>query len=389
MLAVRRSLATLGVLTLVALGGASAHAQTSPALETPRARLDAAVHCPATFADRAREPVLLVHGTFTDDNYNFAWNYLPALQNLGYDVCTVTLPDHSLGDMQIQAEYVVHAVRVMAARSGERVDIVGSSQGTLHPRWAVRWWPDVRASVDDLVQLAAPNHGTSVTAFGTSFGRCFASCWQMRQGSDYINALNAGDPTPDGVDVTSLYTLTDELVQPQLPTSTSALEGASNIPLQSLCPGRPVDHVTISTGDAVGFALTVDALEHEGPADPGRFEVTTCLQPFIPTTNPLDLLTTDGSASFQGQYVDGEPPLKAYARGAASAGASPLTPGVSDAGAEVLPAALPASGADVLGLGATGVTAVALGLALLSSADGRRGAPTAAPSRRRRAAARR
>lgn len=88
----------------------------------------------------------------------------------------MTLPDHSLGDMQIQAEYVAYAIRQIAARSGELVDIAGASQGTLHPRWAIKWWPDIRTLVDDLVQLAAVNHGTTATRLGTSFGRCFPSC---------------------------------------------------------------------------------------------------------------------------------------------------------------------------------------------------------------------
>ena len=357
-----------------------------PALEVPEAALKAALHCPPAFDDAEHVPVLLVHGTFTDDDYNWAWNYLPALRTAGFDVCTVELPDHSLGDMQVQAEYVVYAVRQMAARSGERVSMIGASQGTLHPRWAVKWWPDVRDLTEDIIQLAAPNHGTAVTALGTSFGSCFAACWQMSQGSNYIAALNEGDETPGDISYTSVYTLTDELVAPQLPTSTSMLDGAANIATQDVCPARPVDHVSISTGDAVGYALALDALTHDGPADVSRFDITTCAQPFIPGTNPADLFSVQGSAAFDGEYVTEEPPLKAYA-----ASASAQQDGSSD-GAQSAPSeepepapesappneevpvgeddvavegvSLPATGTNVLRLVATGLALISAGLVL-------------------------
>ncbi len=291
-----------------------AAAEEGPALETPVAALDAALFCPATFADERYDPVLLVHGTVTDDDYNWGWNYVPGLRALGFDVCTVELPDHSLGDMQVQAEYVVHAVRRVSVLADDAVDIIGASQGTLHPRWAVKWWPDVRERVHDLIQLAAPNHGTMTAGLSASFGRCYASCWQMKQGSNYIEALNATDEAPGDIAYTSISTLTDELVVPQLPTSTSDLAGASNIATQDVCPARPVDHVTVSTGDAVAFALALDALTHEGPADPARFDIVTCAQPFIPATNPADLFSSGGSAAFDGQFGEAEPPLKPYAR---------------------------------------------------------------------------
>jgi hypothetical protein len=369
-----RFLLGLSFAVLVTLVPASAgNAESSPALETSVAALDKALHCPTAFDDTKNEPVLLVHGTFTDDGYNWNWNYLPALTGLGFDVCTVTLPDHSLSDMQIQAEYVVHAVRRMHAASGDPVDIVGSSQGTLHPRWAVKWWPDVRAIVDDIVQLAAPNHGTIVTALGTSFGRCFASCWQMAQGSNYIAALNADDETPGDISYTSLYTLTDELVQPQLPTSTSHLDGASNIAIQDVCPTRPADHVSLSTGDAVGFALALDAFTHPGAANTSRFDIATCAQPFIPGTNPADLFTTQGSAAFDGEYEDAEPPLKAYTRATQVQGTTETNAPEGVAAEEVAAGepSLPATGMNLLGLVALSLGLIAAGGNLLQVVETR------------------
>jgi hypothetical protein len=277
----------------------------------------------------------------------------------------------------------------MAARSGDLVSMIGASQGTLHPRWAVKWWPDVRGSVDDIIFLAGPHHGTAVTQLGTNFGRCFASCWQMAVGSNYLAALNAGDETPGDISYTSLYTLTDELVQPQLPTSTSVLDGATNVAIQDLCPTRPVDHVSISTSDAVAYWLAVDALTHPGAADPARFDVATCAQPFIEGTTPLDLFSAEGSANFDGEYVDAEPPLKAYAKPSSASpggdgpqgaptddeGPAPTaapgddpgeeTPVGSENPARVGGVSLPATGAGVLRLVATAMVLLAYGLLLL------------------------
>ena len=95
----------------------------------------------------------------------------------GYDVCWVTLPDRSVGDIQVASEYVVHAVRTINARSGRKVDIVGHSQGGLEPRWALRWWPSLLSKVDDLVTLATPNHGTIVA---DPPGPTCPACWQMK-----------------------------------------------------------------------------------------------------------------------------------------------------------------------------------------------------------------
>ena len=57
----------------------------------------------------------------------YDWTYLPLLSARGYDVCTVTYPDRGLGDMQVSAEYVVHALRRMHEATGRKVAVVGFS----------------------------------------------------------------------------------------------------------------------------------------------------------------------------------------------------------------------------------------------------------------------
>ena len=259
------ALATAVVVSTAARPAAADHDLQAPPLGTPTATLDAALHCPATFDD-PREPVLLVHGTFTHDQENYAWNYLAELTQRGFDVCTVTLPNRSLDDIQVATEYVVHAVREMSAASGDEVDILGHSQGGLEPRWAIKWWDDMAARIDDLVMLATPNHGTIAAPLGQLL--C-ASCHQMRPDSEFLAALNAGDETPDGVDYTSIYSVAvDEIV---IPNDSAELDGAANISVQDACFPIPrvADHVSL-VADTVAFDLALDAFTQAGPADVDR-----------------------------------------------------------------------------------------------------------------------
>ncbi len=300
------------VVTLVLSSAASA--ETGPALETAAAKLDAALVCPDLFDDEAHEPVLLVHGTFVNGEINWGWSYIPALGSLGFDVCYVNLPNYGVDDIQIASEYVVRAVRTIAARSGEKVDVIGVSQGGIEPRWAVKWWPDVQTSVDDLVMLATPNHGIPLGPRAPI--RCFASCWQMTKGSNFLAALNRGDESPGTISYTSIYSLLDVLV-PYLPDRTAILGGAANILLQDACPTRPVEHLTI-TADAVSYALALDAFTHPGPADVARFDPATCRQFGMPGAeygqgvDPVMDEITSGGATFT--WLPAEPALKAYAR---------------------------------------------------------------------------
>src|SRR5438309_2044305 len=82
-----------------------------------------------------RRPVLLVPGTNLDPSSNYSWNYERAFAALHWPYCTVTLPYHTMGDVQVAGEYVVYALRTVAARAGRSVDVLGYSQGGMLPRW--------------------------------------------------------------------------------------------------------------------------------------------------------------------------------------------------------------------------------------------------------------
>lgn len=294
-----------------------------PAFSVPESTLAAALACPSTFSHPEHEPVLLVHGTFTSGPEQWSWSYGLLLEQRGFDVCTVTYPDRGLGDMQVSAEYVAHAVDAIHEASGRLVDMVGHSQGGIMPRWAIKWWPSVQANLDDFVMLASPNHGTSIAAGAKDAP--FEISEVMRQldpASTFVATLNAGDETPGDISYSSIYSQTDELVQPATPTATAAIDGATNILVQDLCPGRVVDHLALGTTDRLVQELTIDALVSVGPVDPARLDLdATCTVPDQMTDPAMPaIMLGQAPASFGGGFPEWhpssqEPEIKAYARG--------------------------------------------------------------------------
>jgi triacylglycerol lipase len=306
-------LATAVALSTVALSPVGAVPTPGPALQESPDALAKALSCPGTFQGK-HEPVLLVHATTETGQRNWSSNYLRVLPKLGYDVCTVELVDLARGDIQLSAERTVYAIRTIAERSGKKVQVIGHSQGPLEVRWAIMWWSDVGPMVDDLVGIAAPYHGWRQTDIYCGSG-CVAALWQMRMESKFMGALNAGDETPGDVSYTSVYTLTDELVQPY---ETADLEGGANITVQDVCPGRAVEHIEM-VFDAAAYAVVLDALTHPGAADLSRVDRSACLQRTMPGVTAADLAAgevdfwTFAPGALGENQIDSEPPVAAYA----------------------------------------------------------------------------
>jgi triacylglycerol esterase/lipase EstA (alpha/beta hydrolase family) len=294
-----------------------------PALSIADAKLRAAVSCSKGFATAKKDPILLVPGTGLNPRSNFRWNYIRAFDRAGQPWCAVELPGNAMGDIQVAGEYVVHAIRHMNAVTGRKVDVLGFSQGGMVPRWALRFWPDTRSMVDDVVGLAPSNHGTVDAQ--ACLAVCPAAFWQQRATSPFVKALNSGAETFAGIDYTVVYTRLDEVVMPNLDArtgSSSLRTGAgarANIATQDVCPLSLADHMTLGSSDAVGYALAMDAFRNAGPASPARIKQSACLQPFHeginPVTFPLDVAgyatsTATGIAGYPMSAA--EPPLKSY-----------------------------------------------------------------------------
>jgi hypothetical protein len=228
-----------------------------------------------------------------------------------------------MGDIQVAGEYVVSAIRTMHAAYGGRIDIVGHSQGGMVPRWALRFWPDTRAMVDDLVGLSPSNHGT-LDAIPVCAASCAPAFWQQRSNAAFIAALNSAQETFPGISYTDVYTNTDEVVVPNFgPAASSTLSGGggaiANIAIQSVCPADVTEHLGVGIYDNTAYQLALDALTHPGPADPSRVAATTCLTPLMPGIDPSTFAANYAStlASVAGTVASSprttsEPPLACY-----------------------------------------------------------------------------
>lgn len=300
---------------------ALAEREPGPTLATPIAILQDALSCNGDLAGAARDPVLLVHGTFFDSDINWSWNYKLALPARGVPTCTVDLPDRSAGDIQVSTEYVVHAIRAMAKESGRKVAIIGHSQGGLQARWALRWWPDLRHLVSDLIMLATPNHGSVFTdTFCPAPFFCAASLYQMQSDSAFLAALNAGHETIGAVPFTPIVTDDDQIfVLPEQATLNGNRSHVTNVAVQDVCPGHFVDHIGLAF-DGPTYAIVLDALDHKGPAKPSRIDPAVCLTDTMPGVDRADadarLLAYSPTLAEllgpNGPKAQGEPPLACY-----------------------------------------------------------------------------
>lgn len=304
-----------------------------PPLSVPQKKLAAALECSKGIDSAKRTPVLLVPGTGATAKDNFSWNYEPAFDKLGIPWCAVTFPYSGNGDIQVNGEYVVYAIRTMYARAGRRISTVGHSQGGMVPRWALRFWPDTRAMVDDVIGFAGSNHGSTQTGVSCGDGECIEADWQQAYQSNFIRALNSFGETFPGISYTNVYTHNDEIVQPNSDdTGSSSLHTGggriTNVAVQQICPADTSEHFLIGTIDATAYALSIDALEHDGPADPARIPITVCAQPLQPGVDPatgpaagLQALYNDESST--GPETKGEPPLACYVTAACPKPKSP------------------------------------------------------------------
>src|SRR5207248_5037227 len=220
-----------GLMALAACGASGALAEYAPLnhrgprLSVPSNQLRAALKCTASVAGDPREPILLVPGTTMTPEVNFSWNYERALSALALPYCTIELPNRAMSDIQVAGEYVVYALRKMSKfdrlAHARKVQVIGYSQGGMVPRWALRFWPDTRPLVHDLIAIDPSNHGT-VDADLTCQGSCLPADWQQASKAHFIQALNSGAETFAGINYTVIFSRTDEVVVPNYDTTGSS-----------------------------------------------------------------------------------------------------------------------------------------------------------------------
>jgi triacylglycerol lipase len=322
----RRPIIALIALSAVALTStAAAKPPAGPKLTVPEADLAAAFHCPRPVENATSTPIMLVTGTGASGEQAYLIGQ-DVFDTYGHPACYVDFPDFTTADIQISVQYLVYGLRQEAALSGRKVAVFGISQGGLLPRFALTYWRDLRRKVSDVLAAAGTQHGTNVDKLAgdacSATNPCTPAGWQQEKGSNLLTALNSQpDETPGEVSYTTVRSLTDETVQPQGGKHpTSALEGASNILIQDVCPGRTTTHIGTAL-DSVTFAAFSDAIAHKGAAKVSRLPADVCSHLYAPglddaTATALlsaaDGITSDQSAT--SPTLPAEPRVKPYVK---------------------------------------------------------------------------
>jgi triacylglycerol lipase len=174
----------------------------------------------------------------------------------GRSARVLSLPDGGTGDLLVQADAVDAAVRAALRGGAPSVDVVGYSAGGV----VARLWVDRHAGASvarRVVTLGSPLHGARIAAAGTALGpdACPPACRQLAPGSALLSRLDAS-PLPAGLPWLSIWTEDDETVQPP---DSARLDGAVNVPVQSVCPRARVSHGGLP-GDPAVAALVLGAL---------------------------------------------------------------------------------------------------------------------------------
>jgi triacylglycerol lipase len=213
-------------------------------------------------------PVLLVPG------YGGSTSALQPLADRlageGRDATVVALPGNGTGDLGAAADALDEAAGAALQRTGAgSVDVVGYSAGGVVARlWAADGGTDVARRV---VTLGSPHHGTSLADLAGQLapGRCPEACRQLATGSPLLAELNAGDETPEGPVWVSIWTAQDQTVTPP---ESARLEGALELPVQSVCADARVGHGDLPRDPLVQAMV----LEQLGPAAPAALGPDDC-----------------------------------------------------------------------------------------------------------------
>ena len=215
-------------------------------------------------------PVLLVPG------YGGGTRALQSLADrltaAGRDATVVELPGDGTGDLVAAADALDAAATAALDRTGAlAVDVVGYSAGGVVARL---WIADGNADVARrVVTLGSPHHGTELAGVAGSLApaQCPAACRQLAPGSELLAELNTGDETPPGPSWVSVWTTLDRTVTPP---DSARLDGALELPVQSVCADSRVQHGDLPRDRLVQQMVLAELAAGDpvqlGPADCAR-----------------------------------------------------------------------------------------------------------------------
>ena len=181
----------------------------------------------------------------------------------GRDATVVSLPGEGTGDLGAAADALAAAAEAALERTGAgSVDVVGFSAGGVVARL---WAADGGAAIARrIVTLGSPHHGTALADLAGELApdRCPDACAQLASGSALLAGLNAGDETPEGPAWISIWTTQDQTVTPP---ESARLEGALDLPVQSVCADAYVSHGDLPR-DPLVVAMVLEQLGVAAPA---------------------------------------------------------------------------------------------------------------------------
>ena len=133
------------------------------------------------------------------------------------------------GDLlEASKELGVVLERVRAESGQDKIDVLAECTGGVIARYYIQSLGG-NQYVSRLVTFVSPQHGLPKAPMANDIVH-WPALDDLTPGSDFLEAVN-GAPIPDGVKMTSIYSCTDEFIQPY---QTSIIPGATNI---GLCHG--------------------------------------------------------------------------------------------------------------------------------------------------------
>ena len=203
--------------------------------------LSTALHAAPASAD-SHTPVVFVHGFMGKGGQ---WDDMRgALADDGYpeDRLHVFSYDWARSNTTIAGQLADHVDDVRGQHDADRVHLVTHSMGGLSSRYYVQNLGGTE-TVDQWVSIGGPNNGTDIANLCPS---PITPCEEMRHGSDFLDGLNDGDPTPGPVGYTTIRSSCDAVISP---TDSTSLPGADNIEagcvehISMMWNGGVIDHV--------------------------------------------------------------------------------------------------------------------------------------------------
>lgn len=186
------------------------------------------------------------------------------LERDGFRPVVYEPPDLLSGDLFHNSELLAEVIDDIRAETGEeRIDILAECTGGLIARHYIQSLGGDQ-HVSRLVTFISPQHGVAKAPEAALIAG-WPALYDLSPGSEFLRAVNDA-PLPADVPVTSIYTCTDEYIQPY---ETSIIPGATNI---GLCDGF-VGHFQFFYDPEIYLvmhaALTEPApTDSDDPADP-------------------------------------------------------------------------------------------------------------------------